>query len=74
MLLRQADGSPRPPVVAGKVCDDTEGGRGLVLLRAVDKWGVQPGPGGGRTVWFECKGGAERPEGASPAPGAGDAR
>ncbi|MFD9028421.1 ATP-binding protein [Streptomyces parvulus] len=57
-----ADGSPRHPVMAGRVDDDAENGRGLVLLDAVvDKWGVAPGPGGGKTVWFEC-GDADRPE------------
>ncbi|MBQ1095502.1 ATP-binding protein [Streptomyces sp. b94] len=86
LLLRQAggggvrvevaDGSPRLPVLAGEVPDDdAEGGRGLVLLDAVaGKWGVAPGPGGGKTVWFECEDAAGQPEGASPAPGAGDAR
>lgn len=34
---------------------EAEGGRGLALLDAVvDKWGVSPGAGGGKTVWFEC--------------------
>ncbi|AKZ55452.1 Regulatory protein [Streptomyces ambofaciens ATCC 23877] len=64
LLLRQtggvvrvevADGSPRQPVLAVPVRDDSECGRGLVLLDAVaDKWGVGPGPEGGKTVWFEC--------------------
>ncbi|MDP9681494.1 ATP-binding protein [Streptomyces griseoviridis] len=50
-----ADGCPRWPVRAERVGDDAEGGRGLVLLEAVaDKWGVAPGPGDGKTVWFEC--------------------
>ncbi|MFG2677706.1 ATP-binding protein [Streptomyces sp. NPDC048392] len=54
-----ADGSPRQPVPAARVSDDAECGRGLVLLDAVvDKWGVGPGPGGGKTVWFECGGGS----------------
>ncbi|MFC8413333.1 ATP-binding protein [Streptomyces coelicoflavus] len=53
-----ADGSPRQPVPSAWVSDDAEGGRGLVLLDAVaDKWGVAPGAGGGKTVWFECGGG-----------------
>ncbi|WP_308406426.1 ATP-binding protein [Streptomyces sp. AC602_WCS936] len=52
-----ADGCPRPPVPAGEVREDAEDGRGLVLLGAVvDKWGVGPGPGEGKTVWFECGG------------------
>ncbi|WP_369177876.1 ATP-binding protein [Streptomyces mutabilis] len=56
-----ADGSPRYPVVAVAVDDDSVSGRGLVLLEAVvDKWGVGPGPGDGKTVWFEC-GGAGQP-------------
>ncbi|MFE5395406.1 ATP-binding protein [Streptomyces sp. NPDC056568] len=64
LLLRQTggvvrvevtDGSPRQPVLAVSVRDDAESGRGLVLLDAVaDKWGVGPGPAGGKTVWFEC--------------------
>ncbi|MFJ8145557.1 ATP-binding protein [Streptomyces sp. NPDC096094] len=85
LLLRQAggggvrvevaDGCPRLPVLAGEVPDDAEGGRGLVLLDAmVGKWGVGPGPGDGKTVWFECESAAGRPGGASPAPEAGDAR
>ncbi|OII65590.1 hypothetical protein BJP40_01065 [Streptomyces sp. CC53] len=33
---------------------DCEGGRGLVLVDALaSRWGVQPGPGGGKTVWME---------------------
>ncbi|WP_333753361.1 ATP-binding protein, partial [Streptomyces sp. IBSBF 2394] len=36
-----SDGSPRQPVPAGPVSDDSECGRGLMLLDAVaDKWGV----------------------------------
>ncbi|WP_308401071.1 ATP-binding protein [Streptomyces sp. AC512_CC834] len=54
-----ADGSPRQPVRAAGVSDDAECGRGLVLLEAAaDKWGVEPGPRGGKTVWFECGGGS----------------
>ncbi|MGP2441270.1 ATP-binding protein [Streptomyces sp. JW3] len=53
-----ADGCPRYPVRATCVADDAEGGRGLMLLEAVaDKWGVAPGPGEGKTVWFECDSG-----------------
>lgn len=34
---------------------ESESGRGLFLLDAVvDKWGVSPVSGGGKTVWFEC--------------------
>ncbi|MFE2516298.1 ATP-binding protein [Streptomyces mirabilis] len=51
-----ADGSPQPPRVPTELSPEAEGGRGLVLLDAVvDKWGVGPGPGGGKTVWFECR-------------------
>ncbi len=50
-----SDGSPRQPVPAGPVSEDSECGRGLTLLEAVvDKWGVEPGSRGGKTVWFEC--------------------
>ncbi|MET7320660.1 ATP-binding protein [Streptomyces sp. NPDC005549] len=50
-----SDGSPRQPVPAGPVSEDSECGRGLTLLDAVvDQWGVEPGPRGGKTVWFEC--------------------
>lgn len=50
-----ADGSPRLPVLVDQAGGDAENGRGLVLLDAVvDKWGVGPGPGAGKTVWFEC--------------------
>ncbi|MEU5625265.1 ATP-binding protein [Streptomyces tendae] len=57
-----SDGSPRQPVPAGPVSDDSECGRGLMLLDAVaDKWGVGPGPGGGKTVWFECGRGSASP-------------
>ncbi|MES4826583.1 ATP-binding protein [Streptomyces anthocyanicus] len=34
--------------------DEREGGRGLLLVDALAaSWGVQPGPGGGKTVWME---------------------
>ncbi|MGW1545094.1 ATP-binding protein [Streptomyces sp. NPDC002309] len=50
-----SDGSARIPVPAGTVSPDSECGRGLMLLDALaDKWGVEPGAGGGKTVWFEC--------------------
>jgi anti-sigma regulatory factor (Ser/Thr protein kinase) len=33
-----------------------ESGRGLALIEAVaDKWGVEPDPGGGKTVWCELR-------------------
>jgi anti-sigma regulatory factor (Ser/Thr protein kinase) len=48
------DGSPELPLLS--VPDfEKESGRGLALLDAtVGKWGVEPAPGGGKTVWFEC--------------------
>ncbi len=50
-----SDGCPRLPVMAARVRADAEGGRGLILVDAVtDRWGVVPGAGGGKTVWFEC--------------------
>ncbi|MFB7031690.1 MULTISPECIES: ATP-binding protein [unclassified Streptomyces] len=34
--------------------DESEGGRGLFLVDALAaRWGVQPGPGRGKTVWME---------------------
>ncbi|AVH61473.1 ATP-binding protein [Streptomyces dengpaensis] len=49
------DGSAQLPYVPDGLSPEAEGGRGLVLLDAVvDKWGVGPGPGRGKTVWFEC--------------------
>lgn len=68
LLLRAAagvrvevgDGSAQLPVVRGDVPPDSERGRGLTLLGAVsDKWGVGPRGGGGKTVWFECRVGAD---------------
>jgi hypothetical protein len=64
-LLRQsagvrvevADDSPQLPVVPTGLSWESEGGRGLVLLDAMAaKWGVWPEAGGGKTVWFECRG------------------
>ncbi|MFF7126435.1 ATP-binding protein [Streptomyces sp. NPDC008240] len=50
-----ADGSARLPRLAADADRESEGGRGLSLLDAVvDKWGVAPSPGGGKTIWFEC--------------------
>src|SRR5437879_3988730 len=57
LVLREAagvrvevtDGSPQPPAVPADLSPEAEGGRGLVLLDAVvDKWGVDPAPGGGK--------------------------
>ncbi|MER7051472.1 ATP-binding protein [Streptomyces sp. NPDC000351] len=34
---------------------DAESGRGLLLVTALaDRWGVEPYPPGGKTVWAEC--------------------
>ncbi|GAA3821225.1 ATP-binding protein [Streptomyces coacervatus] len=50
-----ADGCPQLPSIPAELEPEAEGGRGLVLLDAVvDKWGVGPAVGGGKTVWFEC--------------------
>ncbi|MEU6554903.1 ATP-binding protein [Streptomyces sp. NPDC046915] len=49
------DGCSRLPRVVPDPAPEAEGGRGLLLLDAVvGKWGVEPVPGGGKTVWFEC--------------------
>ncbi|MGW1597464.1 ATP-binding protein [Streptomyces sp. NPDC002343] len=51
------DGHAALPHLETDVDEESEGGRGLALLDAVvDKWGVSPGAGGGKTVWFECHG------------------
>jgi len=53
-----ADGCARLPTAPTDVPPESESGRGLVLLDAVvDDWGVVPAPGGGKTVWFECRAG-----------------
>ncbi|MFE1882703.1 ATP-binding protein [Streptomyces diastatochromogenes] len=63
VVMRQAagvrvevtDACPHLPAVSPESTPDTERGRGLLLLDGtVDKWGVSPAPGGGKTVWFEC--------------------
>ena len=65
LVLRVADGagvrvevgddSRELPCAATELSPDEESGRGLALLDAVvDKWGVGPRSGGGKTVWFEC--------------------
>ncbi|WP_411103552.1 ATP-binding protein [Streptomyces sp. cmx-4-9] len=49
-----ADPDHRVWPVLRRAADGDEGGRGLVLLDAVAaRWGVHPGPGGGKTVWAE---------------------
>jgi hypothetical protein len=67
LILRQAagvrvevaDGSDQLPAPSCGLRLDAETGRGLLLLDAMaDKWGVDAGRRGGKTVWFEC--GADR--------------
>lgn len=51
-----SDSSPQLPAVARTPDAYAETGRGLALLDAVvDKWGVDSGGTGGKTVWFECR-------------------
>ena len=54
--VEMADDCPELPTVSAKEpSPDSESGRGLVLLDALaDRWGVLPGPGTGKTIWFEC--------------------
>ncbi|MER5433377.1 ATP-binding protein [Streptomyces sp. NPDC002588] len=65
LLLKQRTGvraeatdtHPELPTPTTTVDPDSESGRGLFLLAAlVDRWGVSPASGGGKTVWFECDG------------------
>jgi anti-sigma regulatory factor (Ser/Thr protein kinase) len=54
--IEVSDDSPRPPrrTDLGPLAT---GGRGLQLLSAYGRWGVQPGNGRpGKTVWFEPSG------------------
>ncbi|MDT0616337.1 ATP-binding protein [Streptomyces lancefieldiae] len=45
---------PSPPV-EGETPLDAESGRGLFLVAALaDRWGVEPYPPGGKTVWADC--------------------
>lgn len=58
-----ADASPRPPV-RPRTSTTNMTGRGLALVQALcARWGVQPGPGPGKTVW------AELAPAADPGPG-----
>lgn len=55
LRVEVADDCPDLPRQARTVEALAEGGRGLLLVDAVtDDWGVDPLPGGGKTVWFEC--------------------
>ncbi|WP_406168261.1 ATP-binding protein [Streptomyces sp. NBC_00996] len=45
---------PSPPADCGTPLH-AESGRGLLLVTALaDRWGVEPYPPGGKTVWAEC--------------------
>ncbi|MFB9376753.1 ATP-binding protein [Kineococcus gynurae] len=48
-----SDGSPVEPVLRRPPPEST-GGRGVALVDALAlRWGVRPGPGGGKTVWAD---------------------
>ncbi|MDA5284360.1 ATP-binding protein [Streptomyces sp. NPDC054904] len=48
------DPDPRVWPVLREAADTDESGRGLAVLDAVAvRWGVRPGPTGGKTVWAE---------------------
>jgi anti-sigma regulatory factor (Ser/Thr protein kinase) len=50
------DGCGQLLPIPSELQPESESGRGLFLLDAlVDKWGVSPASGGGKTVWFECE-------------------
>ena len=49
------DDNPTPPVLL-EVPPTAHGGRGVMLIdRLSDRWGVDPHPDGGKTVWFEVR-------------------
>ncbi|MEV7724860.1 ATP-binding protein [Streptomyces sp. NPDC087917] len=51
-----------PPVLRHETSDGTTG-RGLLLVAALaDRWGCEPYPPGGKTVWAEVSPGPHRPE------------
>jgi anti-sigma regulatory factor (Ser/Thr protein kinase) len=44
-----------PPPAECATSLDAESGRGLLLVTALaDRWGVDPYPPGGKTVWADC--------------------
>lgn len=50
----QGERLPSPPADCGTP-PDAESGRDLLLATALaDRWGVEPYPPGGKTVWAEC--------------------
>jgi anti-sigma regulatory factor (Ser/Thr protein kinase) len=52
---------PSPSAESGASLD-AESGRGLLLVTALaDRWGVEPHPPGGKTVWAECAYGTSGP-------------
>lgn len=52
---------PSPPAECGTPLE-AESGRGLLLVTALaDRWGVEPHPPGGKTVWAECACGTSGP-------------
>ncbi|MFJ7072875.1 ATP-binding protein [Streptomyces sp. NPDC098781] len=44
----------QPPVAPADSAADSESGRGLLMVAALaDRWGTEPHPPGGKTVWAE---------------------
>ncbi|MFD3626334.1 ATP-binding protein [Streptomyces sp. NPDC058698] len=59
IAVTDACGDRFPSSVADVVTasPDAESGRGLLIVAALaDRWGSQPYPPGGKTVWAECDG------------------
>lgn len=54
IAVSDARGERRPAIPQDRSPDD-ESGRGLLLVDAVaDRWGTEPRPPSGKTVWAEC--------------------